>query len=198
MTTDGTLPDGDQHPPPPEMYHHAALHVSHRQIEYGISMGSNLGDRLANMQGARDRLKRDPDFHFLAQSRMYDTEPVGVTEACRALMFLNAVVVVTAGIAPFSMLQHLRVIEHDMGRQREDDRNAPRPMDLDILYADNIAASSPDLTLPHPRWQDRRFVVQPLCDVQPDRVLPDDPRRVVDVLCALPSEPKVVLFTEDW
>lgn len=178
--------------------HHSALNSTCGPLEYGISLGCNLGDRMANMQAARDRLKHDPDFTFLAQSALYDTEPVGVSQPYHDLTFLNAVIIVKARIAPHSLLHHLRAIEHDMGRQRGDDRNAPRPIDLDILYAGDIAVTSPDLTVPHPRWQERRFVVQPLADVRPQHVLPDDPRCVADVLSALPPEPKVILFAEEW
>ncbi len=178
--------------------HHAARDIARGPLEYAISLGSNLGDRMANMQAARDRLKYDPDFTFLAQSALYDTEPVGVSAPYRDLTFLNAVIVVEARIAPHSLLHHLRAIEHDMGRQRDGDRNAPRPIDLDILYAGDIAVSAPDLTIPHPRWQDRRFIVQPLADVRPQRILPDAPRCVADVLSALPPEPEVVLIAQEW
>ncbi len=178
--------------------HHSALNMTRVRLEYAISMGSNLGDRMANMQAARDRLKHDPDFTFVAQSPLYETEPVGVTSAYHDLSFLNAVIVVEARIAPHSLLHHLHAIEDNMGRQRGVDRNAPRPIDLDILYAGDIAVSSPDLTVPHPHWHERRFVVQPLADVRPEHVLPDDPRPVADVLSALPTEPKVILFAKEW
>lgn len=174
------------------------LHISHGVLEYAVSMGSNLGDRLANMKTARDRLLHDPDFTLLAQSAVYDTEPVDVSTPYKSLSFLNAVLIIETRIAPCSLMLHLREIEHEMGRERSVDRNAPRPIDLDILYAGDIAASLPDLTIPHPRWYERRFVVRPLADVRPDHVLPDDPRSVAAVLSALPPEPKVVLFSQDW
>jgi 2-amino-4-hydroxy-6-hydroxymethyldihydropteridine diphosphokinase len=183
---------------PDTLLHHSVLHTSHGRLEYGISMGSNLGDRLLNMQTARDRLRHDPDFTMVAQSPLYDSEPVDVAAAYQSLTYLNAVLIIETEMAPYSLMQHLHEIEHEMGRERSIDRNAPRPIDLDILYAGDIAASLPDLTLPHPRWQERRFVVQPLADVRPDRVLPDDPRGVAVILSTLPPEPKVVLFAQEW
>ncbi len=178
--------------------HHSALNATRMVLEYAISMGSNLGDRVANMRMARDRLKHDPDFTFVAQSPLYDTEPVDVSKPYHDLTFLNAVIVLEARIAPHSLLLHLRAIESDLGRIRTSDPNAPRPIDLDILYAGDLAVTSPDLTVPHPRWQKRRFVVQPLADVRPRHMLPDDPRCVADVLADLPEEPRVILFAKDW
>ncbi|NQU39072.1 MAG: 2-amino-4-hydroxy-6-hydroxymethyldihydropteridine diphosphokinase [Lentisphaerae bacterium] len=181
-----------------EPHHHSRLHRSEGVLEYAISMGSNLGDRLHNMQMARDRLLHDPEFTVVAQSPVYDTEPVEVAPAYQSLSYLNAVLVIESRIAPHSVMLHLHEIEYEMGRVRGADRNAPRPIDLDILYAGDIAASAPGLSIPHPRWQERRFVVEPLADVRPHHILPDDPRTVAEVLAALPSEPKVALFSRNW
>ena len=84
-----------------------------------------------------------------------------------------------------------------MGRVRGMDRNAPRPIDIDILYADDVMIDDDDLTLPHPRWSERRFVVQPLADVRPALCIPGQNRTVAEILAGMPATPTVHRF-KDW
>jgi len=167
-------------------------------MEIGISLGSNMGDRLANLREARERISRLPGLRLTAVSPVYETEPVGVSPAYRHLRFLNAVVVAESEIEPARLLSLFRRIEEDMGRKRVADRNAPRPVDIDIIYADSIEREDGDLTLPHPRWAERRFVVAPLADARPDMVLPGQAMSVKDILSTLPEHPAVVLFSSEW
>jgi 2-amino-4-hydroxy-6-hydroxymethyldihydropteridine diphosphokinase len=168
-------------------------------MEVGLSLGSNLGDRLVHLARARQAIARLPGVDLLASSPVYETEPVGVRPRFRHLAFLNAVVVVESALAPQRLLDELHAIEADLGRARAGgDRNAPRPIDIDVLYAGAERIVTPDLTVPHPRWAERRFVVQPLADVRPDRVLPGEARPVRAVLLSLPDEPKVILFKREW
>jgi len=167
-------------------------------VEYGLSLGSNLGDRLRNLRAARDRVCALPGAALLAQSRVYETEPVDVSAAYRDLAFLNAVLVVESGMPPRVLHARLHAIEAELGRERSGDRNAPRAIDIDLLYAGDLRVRDAVLTVPHARWAERRFVVQPLADVRPNRVLPGEPRTVREVLFALPREPAVVPFAEEW
>ncbi len=85
-----------------------------------------------------------------------------------------------------------------MGRVRGDDRFAPRPIDIDILYADREIRDEASLTLPHPRWAARRFVLEPLADVRPDSILPGYTQRVIDLLANLGGENDVTPFSANW
>jgi len=167
-------------------------------VEYGLSLGSNLGDRMRHLRAARERVCAQLGTRLLAQSRVYETEPVDVSDAYRDMPFLNAVIVVESAAPPRAMNARLHAIEAELGRERAGDRNAPRPIDIDIVYAGAFRVRDAVLTLPHARWAERRFVVQPLADVRPDRVLPGEARTVREILLALPREPVVVPFAEEW
>jgi 2-amino-4-hydroxy-6-hydroxymethyldihydropteridine diphosphokinase len=120
---------------------------------------------------------------------------VGVRAEYRDLAFLNAVMVFDCTREPNEVSEIIHTIEADMGRVRGEDRFAPRPIDIDILYAGNTVSDCEDLLLPHPRWSQRRFVVEPLADVRPDLVLPGSSESVAQILAQLPEEPVVKLFT---
>ncbi len=167
-------------------------------MEFGISVGSNLGDRLRNLQEARRRVVALAGVRVVASAPVYETEPVEVGPAFADKRFLNSVLVIESAQAPEALAADLRRIEDDLGRVRSADRNAPRTIDLDVLYAGDVAMETAALILPHPRWNERRFVVQPLADVRPDLVLPWQRVPVAAILLALPVKPDVVLFTREW
>ncbi len=168
-------------------------------MEVGLSLGSNLGDRLANLRAARDAIAALDGVRLTAASPVYETEPVGVRPRYRELAYLNAVIVVVADQPIDALSERLHAIEDGLGRVRGSDRYAPRTIDIDVLYADAVRVARDDLTLPHPRWAARRFVVQPLADVRPALVLPGERRCVADLLAALPAAPAVRPHTgSDW
>jgi 2-amino-4-hydroxy-6-hydroxymethyldihydropteridine diphosphokinase len=167
-------------------------------MEVGFSLGSNLGDRLGNLRSAKEHLLAVPGTRLLAQSPVYDTEPVGVKPAYRDMHFYNSVVVVESPETSEAWLERVGRIEAALGRERAEDRYAPRTIDIDLLYAGNQNVEQGGLTLPHPRWATRRFVVQPLADVRPDLVLPGTGRTVREVLEALPPTEAVTLLTRTW
>ena len=126
-----------------------------------IALGGNCGDRLACLRAALARLRA----HVLvtAVSPVYETDPVGFAEQGA---FLNAVVGGTTALEPCALLGVLHAIERDLGRERPFP-NAPRTVDLDLLlYADRRIATA-ELTVPHPRLQERGFVLMPLADIAP-------------------------------
>ena len=166
-------------------------------MEVGFSLGSNHGDLVANMRDAKRRILDSPNVVFVAQSPLYETEPVGVAPEHAHLKFMNAVLVVDSAQSPEALLGRLHQFESDMGRRRVGDRNAPRPIDVDILYAGAEYIDSGGLIVPHPRWAQRRFVVQPLADVRPDLVLPGAGKTVKEILAELEGE-AVREFTRDW
>jgi 2-amino-4-hydroxy-6-hydroxymethyldihydropteridine diphosphokinase len=166
--------------------------------EFGFSLGSNLGDRLVNLSEARRRLVAVPGTTLVASSPVYETEPVGVRNEYTELRFLNAVLIATSDKDPRAWLEEIARIEKDLGRQRTEDRNAPRPIDIDILYAGESLIDDGGLEVPHPRWMQRRFVVRPLADVRPDLVLPGAGATVKEILAALPEEGGVEKAAERW
>jgi 2-amino-4-hydroxy-6-hydroxymethyldihydropteridine diphosphokinase len=165
--------------------------------EVGLSLGSNEGDRLANLRAAVEALRRIPEFQLTLKSPVYDTEPVGVEPAHADKAFLNAVAIGQYGGTIASLADAVAGVERAAGRVRAPGRNLPRPLDVDVVYFGQAVCSEP-LQIPHPRWASRRFVVQPLCDVRPDLVLPGEQRTVAEVLLALPAVPRVVLLTREW
>ena len=126
-----------------------------------LSLGSNVGDREGHLRQAVDTL---PD--VVAVSPVYETDPVGGPEQAR---FLNLVVELSTDIAPQDLLGLCHRIEASAERVREE-RWAPRTLDVDIVWMDGVEIDSDRLTVPHPRWRKRRFVLAPLRDLAPDLV----------------------------
>jgi 2-amino-4-hydroxy-6-hydroxymethyldihydropteridine diphosphokinase len=146
----------------------------HRTV---LSLGSNLGDRLDNLQEGIDALFDAPGLDFVAISPVYETEPVGGPEQDD---FLNVVIVADSSVAPQSLLERVLNIEESMDRTR-DVRWGPRTLDIDIVTIDGVTSDAPELTLPHPRAHERAFVLVPWCDVDPDASLPGC-GRIADLL----------------
>jgi 2-amino-4-hydroxy-6-hydroxymethyldihydropteridine diphosphokinase len=167
-------------------------------MEAALSLGSNLGDRLEHLRDARKRIGALPGVTIKECSKVYETEPVGVRPEHTDKPFLNVVIVLRVRGKVDALFEALQRIESDLGRTRTDDRHAPRTIDIDLLYADEAAAHGEGLILPHPRWAERRFVVQPLADVRPDRLLPGEWRTVREVLYDLPEKPAVSVLREVW
>jgi 2-amino-4-hydroxy-6-hydroxymethyldihydropteridine diphosphokinase len=167
-------------------------------MEVGLSLGTNIGDRLKFLETARVKITGIDGVTETARSPVYETEPVEVTQEYADEAFLNAVLIISTHLEPDALADALHQIEDQMGRTRTADRNAPRPIDLDVLYVERLSIQNDSLTVPHPRWNERRFVIQPLADIRPDLVLPGDPRPVSEILLSLPTEPNVVLFSQEW
>lgn len=146
-----------------------------------LGLGSNLGDRLANLQEAVRRLPA-MDVLPLRSSRVYETEPVGGPEA--QPQYLNAVIEVETDLEPRPLLEACLAIEDDMGRVRGE-RWGPRIIDLDVLTFGDHEVHEDGLDIPHPLMHERGFVLLPLLELDPDPPLPDG-RRISDL--ALPLD----------
>ncbi len=168
--------------------------------EIGFSLGSNLGDRVAHLRaGARALLEADPEAVLLAKSSLWETEPVDVRPEYQHLKFLNAVLILGSRLGARDWLGHIGRIEDQFGRQRvAGDKNAPRELDIDIIFVGDELVGSGGLVVPHPRWAERRFVVQPLAEVRPGRVLPGADRSVARILEGLPGAHQLQRLDEVW
>ncbi|MCU1393400.1 MAG: sulD [Ilumatobacteraceae bacterium] len=133
-------------------------HTSHRAI---IALGSNLGDRVGFLKLAVEDLGAS----LIAQSQVFETAPVGGPDDQGA--YLNMVVAVETSLDPFAMLRRCQRIESLALRQRIV-HWGPRTLDVDLLFFDDITIGSPELTIPHPRYAERRFVLTPLSEVAPE------------------------------
>lgn len=173
-----------------------AVQADVRPVEVGLSIGSNLGDRAGNLDAVRSAIDALAGVRTVAESPVYETEPVDVPAESADMPFLNAVLIVQSDLDPSELAARLRAVEDKLGRTRTPERNMPRTADIDIVYAGRLRMHTPDLTIPHPRWRGRRFVVQPLADVRPDLVLPGETRTVTEILLSLPHTPKVLRYPD--
>lgn len=168
-------------------------------MEIGFSLGSNLDNRKRMLMQAKNLLLSAPRTTFAAQSPIYETTPVDVKPEYQDMAYLNSIVIVESELPLESWLSYIGKIEFSLGRERnETDRNAPRPIDVDIIYAGDQIVDGGGLVVPHPRWAERRFVVQPLNDVRPDMVLPEASKSVSDILNTLPPDDGLSVYDEKW
>ena len=158
-----------------------------KTIAFGIALGSNLGDRLANLKRAVDEvLKLGADVRLMAAAPVYETDPVDCPEGSQS--FYNTVIEVEATFEPLKMLEKLREIESKLGRPNDHRHHEPRTVDLDVLYADDVLINHPNLILPHPRMTQRRFVLEPLADIRPRLILPGQTSDVQSLLNTLKTD----------
>jgi 2-amino-4-hydroxy-6-hydroxymethyldihydropteridine diphosphokinase len=136
-----------------------------------VALGSNLGERLASLQGAVNALADTPDVWVTEVSPVYETDPVDAPEGSEA--FLNAVVLLDTTLAASRLLDRALAIEDAFGRDRTSEVNAPRTLDVDLIVVGDRRGQDDNLRLPHPRAAERAFVLQPWYDVEPDAVIPD-------------------------
>jgi 2-amino-4-hydroxy-6-hydroxymethyldihydropteridine diphosphokinase len=152
------------------------------RVPVAIALGSNLGDRDALLDEAEDRLAAL--LSGAVASGRYETASVGGPP--QAPPFLNEVVVGTTLLSPRSLLEALHAIEQAAGRERPF-INAPRTLDLDLILYGDFVIDEPDLQVPHPRFRNRAFVLQPLAEVAGDWVDPVSGQSVQDLLEHIPS-----------
>ncbi len=141
-----------------------------------LALGSNLGNRAANLKEAIAALS--PQVDVKARSKVYETPPWGYTEQEK---FLNQVLKGKTYVQPEPLLKHLKRLEVALGRQATF-QNGPRLIDIDILFYDDLVFESPILTLPHPRVHERGFVLLPLMDIAPDLVHPTKHKTIRELI----------------
>ena len=136
-----------------------------------LALGSNLGDRMAALQGAVDSLADTPDVWVTGVSPVYETEPVDAPEG--SPKFLNAVVLIDTTLSAPTLMDRALAIEDAFERDRSRGINAPRTLDVDLVVVGDRRSDDPFLRLPHPRAAERSFVLLPWHDLEPDAVIPD-------------------------
>ncbi len=154
-----------------------------------LSLGSNQGDKKDAIESALSLIGEHPDTDVLVRSRLYRTVPWGDTEQD---WFVNACAIVRTSLSPRALLDLCLSIEARLGRDRAQSRRwGPRPIDIDVLFYDDIAVEEPGLILPHPHLFERAFVLVPLAEIDPDRVLAG--RRIAEAAAALDASDVVLL-----
>jgi len=143
-----------------------------------LALGSNLGERFNNLQGAVSTLADTPEVVVVGVSPVYETKPVGGPEDARD--FLNAVVAIDTTLSAHTLLERCLAVEDAFDRERGE-RNAPRTLDVDLIILGERIADDEDLRLPHPRAHERAFVLKPWADIEPDAEIPGQ-GRVMDLL----------------
>jgi 2-amino-4-hydroxy-6-hydroxymethyldihydropteridine diphosphokinase len=165
-------------------------------MRVGIALGSNLGDRLANLRAARKAVINLVGAKSQLISPVYETEPVDCEPG--AGIFLNAVLETEYNGDPTELLDEVIRVEESLGRDRNHDQNISRKIDIDLLYADELNIQNERLQLPHPRMHLRKFVLQPLADIRPDLILPNQRNTVSELLAKVQDSTKVTCFSEKW
>lgn len=160
-----------------------------------VGIGSNLGNRSVSLMRARRLVTlASTDPSRARASAIYESEPVG---GGVQPPFLNAVLSIETILEPFAILDWLLRVETTLGRVRSE-ANGPRVIDLDLLAIDGAVVRSERLVLPHPEIANRRFVLEPLCEVAPDWIHPVLEKPVVELLDALPAAPWVRRLGDIW
>ena len=158
-----------------------------------ISVGSDLGNRLENCETGINFLLDSRKTRLLKRSRVYETEPVDYT---RQEWFINLAVKIETDLDPFALLQRIRSVQRRAGRIQDTVRFGPRVLDLDILLFDDFVLDDPQLCIPHPRMHKRRFVLKPICDIDPDIIHPVLKQSMHQLLHDLDAEDqKIVEYT---
>lgn len=149
------------------------------RVVAAVALGSNLGEREQLMKRAQSLLEKLEGVVLLRRSAWHETAPVGGPAGQGA--YLNGAALLETTLAPADLLEALHGIETRLGRDREaEGPNGARPMDLDLLWHGDASLASDALTLPHPRLEERLFVLEPLAEIAPDHVLTGCGRTVVE------------------
>lgn len=150
-----------------------------------ISIGSNIGDLLSNCCQAIEVLRSDPDIHVIERSPFYRTAPVDFLEQN---WFLNAALKLQTAMPPAQLLKRMQAVQCNLGRKADTVRFGPRIIDLDIIFYGDLVLETAGLVLPHPRMHKRRFVLQPIYDIDPTVMHPGLGQNVQELLNQLVTD----------
>lgn len=153
--------------------------MKEKMIDSFLSLGSNMGERLNNINEAIRLIESSPDNLFLLKSEVYESKAMYNTELND---FYNVVIKIKTLLSPMDLLAFIKDIEKKMGRVKGTARYSNRPIDIDILsYGDNVI-NSKDLTIPHPKIKERKFVLKPWSDIDSSYILARGNKKILDLL----------------
>lgn len=176
--------------------HHHEVHRPLPRGVVGMALGSNLGDRLHNLRiGVERLLQKVVGMHVRGVAPIYETVPVDCPEGAGA--FFNTVIEVFSPLDPHDLRRATADIERELGRPQFRGRHAPRVLDMDLLYFDDLMVADEELILPHPRLQERRFVLAPLADIRGELLLPGQVKTIGELLIGLSDDKSVRRVTDD-
>lgn len=155
----------------------AAVHLERGWHRVYLGLGSNIGDKKSNLEEAIKLINASENCNVIRVSQFYETKPVGYEDQDN---FMNAAVCVKTLLEPDELMEFLLSIEKELKRERVI-RWGPRTIDIDILLYDEIITESENVIIPHPRMQDRLFVLKPLSDIAPYKIHPILKRRIIDI-----------------
>ncbi len=158
-----------------------------------IGIGSNIGDKIKNCLRAIYMIDRMNGCSVIKRSAFYKTEPVGYRNQS---WFVNCVIKIDTSYEPYKLLKKLQRIEYMMGRKRQI-RWGPRIIDLDILLFEDIVIDTEELKIPHPLMHERRFVLVPMSQIEPDLVHPVLNKKIKEILELVPEEGQKVIKIRD-
>ncbi|RMF60985.1 MAG: 2-amino-4-hydroxy-6-hydroxymethyldihydropteridine diphosphokinase [Calditrichaeota bacterium] len=157
-----------------------------------ITLGSNIEPRSQYLQQALQKLV---DYGVIKKiAPLYESLPYGNT---KQPAFLNSAVQFLTPLQPRKLLQALKKIEQEIGRQKSE-RWGPREIDLDIIFYEQVRMETPELVIPHPDYQNRRFVLQPLCDIDPEFHPPGSQLTISQLLIKCPDNNPLTLMENEW
>jgi 2-amino-4-hydroxy-6-hydroxymethyldihydropteridine diphosphokinase len=163
----------------------------------GVALGSNLGDRLENLRAARRQIIELADVRPpVLSAGIYETEPVDCEPG--ASKFLNTVIEFDFEGDPVQLLEQLVRIEESLGRKRDHPKNVSRKVDIDLLYRGDQQIDNERLQLPHPRMHLRKFVLQPLADIRPELIVPNQTIVIGQLLAQRKESGEMIRLTDDW
>ncbi len=161
-----------------------------------LSVGSNIGDSLSNCCEGIKALALTGKIFIEAESNFYKTEPVDYSDQ---EWFINCAVKVKTVLNPFELLDELKSIEKALGRKDKSIRFGPRILDMDIIFFDEIILKTSNLVIPHPEMHKRRFVLAPVCDINPDTIHPVFHKSVKEIFGSIDeNKQKVYKLTCDY
>jgi 2-amino-4-hydroxy-6-hydroxymethyldihydropteridine diphosphokinase len=152
-----------------------------------LALGSNIEPRRSFIEQACQALRQLSGISNFRVSTLRETEPVGVPDNQRHLLFLNAVAVCETSLSAEELSKAVHQIEDSLGRERSASYGAARTIDIDVIAFGNLMMTTPTLTLPHPRAHQRSFVLEPLAELLFDYRLPGQQQTVTELLQSLPS-----------
>lgn len=155
-----------------------------------LGLGSNQGDKIGNIRKAFEILRSLENLKIISWSSLYETEPVGIIEQP---VFVNCVIRIESTMDPHSLLSWLKSVESKLGRE-PNTHNRPRPIDIDILLYDDMDMESLELTIPHTRLKNRRFVLEPILEIKPDAIDPASNTPLKEFLADVESQTLIKLI----